>query len=472
MTQDLTRASASELSSLFAAGKASPVEALDAVLRRCAQLNPKLNALPHIDEEGARAQAKASEGRWARREPLSPLDGVPVSVKELIRVKGWPLTMASKLTDKSPQDEDATTVSRLREAGAVIFATNASPEYGFKGVTDSPLNGITRNPWNTGVTPGGSSGGAGAAVAAGLGPLAIGTDGGGSIRIPSACTGLVGLKATYGRIPAWPASMHGDLANTGPMTRTARDAALMLNVLKGSDVRDPLALPPTDTDFVASLDQNLRGFRVGLVVRFGDFFLDPEIEAAVRDAADRFRSLGCEVEEITPPTENKETGRVFVTHWFAALQRLLQLYPEARYGEFDPALYEQARTGAALSVQAIVDAQVRRREMAHAWNQVFARYDLVISPTLATVPPPVGQNLPDGPDGRPNPFWSNTAIFNLTRHPAVSVPCGISRVGTPIGLQIAAAHFRDDLVLAAAEALERQAPLSFPLEPLTAVPHG
>lgn len=470
MSKDLTRASASELSGLFAARKASPVDALQAVLARCEEINPVLNALPYIDTERALGQARASEARWSKGEPLSPLDGVPVSIKELIRVKGWPLTMASKLTDKSPQNEDATTVSRLREAGAVIFASNASPEYGFKGVTDSPLNGITRNPWNTEVTPGGSSGGAGAAVAAGLGPLAIGTDGGGSIRIPSACTGLVGLKATYGRIPAWPASMHGDLANTGPMTRTARDAAMMLNVLKGGDVRDPLALPPTDTDFVASLDQSLKGARVGLVLRFGDFFLDPEVEAAVSDAADRFKALGCEVEAISPPTENKETGRVSVTHWFAALQRLLQLYPEARHGEFDPALYEQAQTGAALSVQAIVDAQVRRREMAHAWNQVFARYDLVISPTLATLPPPVGQNLPDAPDGQPNPFWSNTAIFNLTRHPAVSVPCGISRLGTPIGLQIAAAHFRDDIVLAAAEALERQGALSFPDGPLASVP--
>jgi aspartyl-tRNA(Asn)/glutamyl-tRNA(Gln) amidotransferase subunit A len=242
---------------------------------------------------------------------------------ELIKVKGWPLTMASQLTDKTPQTEDATTVSRLREAGTVIFASNSSPEYGFKGVTDSPLNGITRNPWNTERTPGGSSGGAGAAVAAGIGPLSIGTDGGGSVRIPAACTGLVGLKATYGRIPAWPASMHGDLANTGPMTRTTRDAALMLNVLKGADVRDPLALPPTDVDFVAGLDRSLKGLKVGLVLKFGDFHLDPEVEAAILKAADRFRALGCEVVPITPPTENGETGRIFVAHWFAALQRLL-----------------------------------------------------------------------------------------------------------------------------------------------------
>ncbi|MCA3721833.1 amidase family protein [Phenylobacterium sp.] len=462
MSQDLTQASAAELSGLYAARKASPVEALEAVLDRVARLNPVLNALPLIDADSARAQARASEARWAKGEPLSPIDGVPTSVKELIKVKGWPLTMASKLTDKAPQTEDATTVSRLREAGCVLFATNSSPEYGFKGVTDSPLNGITRNPWNTERTPGGSSGGAGAAVAAGFGPLSIGTDGGGSVRIPAACTGLVGLKATYGRIPAWPASMHGDLANTGPMTRTTRDAALMLNVLKGADVRDPQALPPTDVDFVAGLDRSLKGLKVGLVLKFGDFFLDPEVEAAVLKAAERFRALGCEVVPITPPTENGETGQVFVSHWFAALQRLLQLYPEARHNEFDPALYDQAKIGAKLDVKTIIDSQVRRLEMAHAWNQVFADYDLVLSPTMSTLPPQVGRNVPDGPDGRPNPYWTNTAIFNLTRHPAVSVPCGISSIGTPFGLQIAAAHSRDDLVLAAAEAFERQDPLAFP----------
>ena len=161
--------------------------------------------------------ARASERRWKKGEPLSALDGVPVSIKELVRVKGWPASMGSKLTDKAPADADAPAVARLREAGAIVFAQSTSSEYGHKGVTDSPLNGITRNPWNLERTPGGSSGGAGAAVAAGLGPLAIGTDGGGSVRIPSSFNGLVGLKATFGRVPAWPPSLTGDLANTGPM---------------------------------------------------------------------------------------------------------------------------------------------------------------------------------------------------------------------------------------------------------------
>jgi aspartyl-tRNA(Asn)/glutamyl-tRNA(Gln) amidotransferase subunit A len=219
-TTDLTQASAAELSALYASKSASPVQALTAILGRADAVNPRINALCLIDTEAALAAASASEERWRRGEPLSPLDGVPVSIKELVRTRGWPHTMASRLTDKTPAAEDAPAVARLREAGAIVYAQNTSPEYGFKGVTDSPLHGITRNPWNLDLTPGGSSGGSGASVAAGLGPLAVGTDGGGSVRIPSAFTSLVGLKATYGRIPAWPPSMHGDLANTGPMPRS------------------------------------------------------------------------------------------------------------------------------------------------------------------------------------------------------------------------------------------------------------
>ena len=201
---DLTQASAAHLGKLYARGKASPVEMMNAVLKRAEHLNPRVNALSVIDASSALDAAKASEKRWKKGKPLSPLDGVPVSIKELVRVKGWPVSMGSKLTDKSPADADAPVVARLREAGAIVFAQSTSSEYGHKPVTDSPLHGLTRNPWNIERTPGGSSGGAGAAVASGMGPLAVGTDGGGSVRLPSSFTGLVGLKATYGRIPAWP----------------------------------------------------------------------------------------------------------------------------------------------------------------------------------------------------------------------------------------------------------------------------
>jgi len=462
---DLTQASAVELSALYRSGEASPVEALDAILARAEAVNPRINALTLVDTEAALAAARMSEARWRQGAPLSPLDGVPVSIKELVRTKGWPHTMASLLTDKSPAGEDSPAVARLREAGAVVYAQNTSPEYGFKGVTDSPLHGITRNPWSLELTPGGSSGGSGAAVAAGLGPLAVGTDGGGSVRIPSAFCGLVGLKATYGRIPAWPPSMHGDLANTGPMTRTTLDCALMLNQMSRPDARDPFPAQPEEKDYTAGLDRGVRGLKIGLVMKYGDVFLDSEVEALVTAAARTFEDLGAVVEPISAPPQSAGAGSTFVVHWFSALQRLLQIYPAELHAQFDPQLLQNARVGEQYSVQTLVDAMVARRELSTAWNLLFTDYDLVISPTLNVLAFPVGQAFPAGPDGAPNYAWSNTALFNLTRHPAITTPAGLSASGLPVGLQIVAAHYRDDLVLQASAALEAARARTFPVLP-------
>ncbi|MBM3650113.1 MAG: amidase, partial [Alphaproteobacteria bacterium] len=420
---DLTQASAAELSRLYRKGKASPVEAMKAVLARTDRVNPAINALCRVDAEGALKAARRSERRWRKGEALSALDGVPVSIKELVRVKGWPATMGSRLTEEAPADADAPAVARLREAGAIVFAQSTSSEYGHKGVTDSPLHGITRNPWNGERTPGGSSGGAGAAVAAGLGPIAIGTDGGGSVRIPSSFCGLVGLKATFGRVPAWPPSLTGDLANTGPMARTALDCALMMNVIARPDARDAHALPADDTDYTRKLGGKLRKLRVGFVLRFGDHPIDIEVAALVTKAAHAFEKLGCTVEEVEAPFPYADASRAFVVHWLSALQRLLQLHPESRHSEFDPNLLAQAKAGQRYTLQDVVNAQVTRRELALAWNLFFERYDLMLSPTVAVQPFEAGKNLPDGPEGKANILWSPyTAQFNMSRHPAASVP--------------------------------------------------
>jgi aspartyl-tRNA(Asn)/glutamyl-tRNA(Gln) amidotransferase subunit A len=469
MTKDLTQATAAQLARLYKKGKASPVETMKAVLARADKVNPSINALCRIDARPALAAAAQSEKRWHKGEPLSPLDGVPVSIKELVRVKGWPASMGSKLPDKIPADADAPAVARLREAGAIVFAQSTSSEYGHKGVTDSPLHGFTRNPWNTGRTPGGSSGGAGAAVAAGLGPIAVGTDGGGSVRIPSSFNGLVGLKATFGRVPAWPPSMTGDLSNTGPMCRTAFDCALMLNAIAQPDARDPFALPEDDADYTKKLEKKLGKLRVGFVLRFGDHPLDIEVAALVAKAARQFAELGCTVEEVEAPYSYADASRTFVIHWLSALQRLLQLFPEERHGEFDPSLLAGAKAGLRYSLQDIVNAQVTRRELAIAWNLFFDKYDLLLSPTVAVQPFEVGKNLPDGPDGKGNQQWTPyTPQFNLTRHPAATVPCGRSRDGLPIGLQIAAGHYKDALVLRAAALYADAHPLKFPILPETA----
>jgi len=298
--------------------------------------------------------------------------------------------------------------------------------------------------------------------------LALGTDGGGSVRIPSAFCGLVGLKATYGRVPAWPPSMHGDLANVGPMTRTTLDCALMLNEMSRFDPRDPFPAPTEAKDYTADLDRGVKGLRVGLILndlKLNGVFLDPEVETLVSAAANLFENLGARVEPIAAPAGSADAGRVFVAHWFSALQRLLQIYPTEKHDQFDPALLQNARTGAEYTVQTLVDAMVARREMSTAWNLLFTQYDLVILPTLNVLPFPVGRGFPDGPDGQPNFGWSNTSLFNLTRHPAITTPAGLSASGLPVGLQIAAAHYRDDLVLQASAALEAAQARTFPVLP-------
>jgi len=465
---DLTQLTAAQLSRLYGKAKASPVETMKAVLARTAKVNPVINALCHVDADRALAAARASERRWKKGKPLSPIDGVPVSVKELVRVKGWPAGMGSRLTDKAPADADAPAVARLREAGAVVFAQSTSSEYGHKGVTDSPLHGITRNPWDTGRTPGGSSGGAGAAVAAGLGPIAIGTDGGGSVRIPSSFSGLVGLKGTFGRVPAWPPSLTGDLSNTGPMCRTALDCALMMNALAQPDARDAYALPEEDVDYAKKAGGKLKKLKVGFMLRFGDHPLDIEVAALVTRAARQFEALGCVVEEAAPPFPMADAGRCFVIHWLTALQRLLKMFPDDRHGAFDPNLLASAKAGGRYTMQELADAQATRRELALAWNLFFDEYDLLLSPTVAVQPFTAGKNLPEGVEGKANALWSPyTFTFNLSRHPAVSVPCGLSRDGLPIGLQIVAGHYKDALLLRAAGRYAETSPLKFPVLPET-----
>ncbi|HEY4821773.1 MAG TPA: amidase family protein [Xanthobacteraceae bacterium] len=451
-------------------GRTSARKLVDECLAKIADASGEgARAFIHVDAEAAIEAAEAMDRLREVKAAPSPYAGIPISIKDLFDIKGQVTRAGSRALDDSPPAvADAPAVARLREAGAIVFAQSTSSEYGHKGVTDSPLNGITRNPWNLERTPGGSSGGAGAAVAAGLGPLAIGTDGGGSVRIPSSFNGLVGLKATFGRVPAWPPSLSGDLSNTGPMARTALDCALMMNVIARPDARDAYALPEDDTNYAKKIDGKLKKLKVAFVLRFGDHPLDIEVAALVTKAARAFEKLGCKVEEVEAPFPYGDAGRAFVIHWLAALQRLLQLYPESRHGEFDPNLLASAKAGLRYSLQDVVNAQVTRRELAIAWNLFFAKYDLLLSPTVAVQPFEVGKNLPMGPDGKANALWSPyTSQFNLSRHPAASVPCGLSREGLPIGLQIAAGHYKDALVLRAAARYADSHPLKFPALPET-----
>ncbi|MFO0987073.1 MAG: amidase family protein [Alphaproteobacteria bacterium] len=297
MTTDLALAPATELIRLYKSGKASPVEAAKAALARIAKHNPALNAFVLVDAKAALAAARASEKRWARKKPLGPVDGVPATIKDIVLTKGWPTLRGSLTVDPDQAwNDDAPVTARLKESGAVILGKTTTPEFGWKGVTDSPLTGITRNPWNPETTPGGSSGGAAVAAAMGMGALHVGTDGGGSIRLPAAFTGLFGLKPTLGRVPYWPGQTDRTVA--GPIARTAADAGLMMNVIARPDGRDWMELPPDGTDYAAAAGAPVKGLRVAYSRDFGFAKVDAEVARAVERGVAQLKAAGCIVEEI------------------------------------------------------------------------------------------------------------------------------------------------------------------------------
>jgi len=454
--------SAAELSGLYAPGRLSPVEATQASLGRIERLDRQVNAICGVYPEEAVASARQSEARWREGRPLSPIDGVPTTIKDLLLTRGWPTLRGSKTIDPAgPWDQDAPAVARLREAGAVLVGRTTTPEFGWKGVTDSALTGITRNPWDLTKTPGGSSGGAAVAAAIGMAALNIGTDGGGSIRIPAGFTGIFGHKPSFGRVPAFPLSPFGTVSHLGPMTRTVRDAALMLSVLAQPDPRDWTALPFPPTDFTQGLEDGVRGLRVAYAPTLDGAPVDPEIAASVARAAEVFARLGARVETVT--LDLPDTGPVFRTHWFVGAATLFTGIAEEKQALIDPGLRRAAAEGAAIPLLDYTKAVMTRGRMGVRMNQFHQDWDLLLMPTLPIPAFAAGQDLPLAPDGS---YWANwtpfTYPFNLTQQPAASVPCGLTSAGLPIGLQIIGPMFQDGLVLRAARAFEAAQPWTLP----------
>ncbi len=452
---DIGFMTAAELAGAYRRGAVSPVEVVRMLLVRIGRLNPRLNAYNLVDEAAALEQARASEARWRAGNPLSPLDGVPASIKDIILTEGWP-TLRGSLTVNPDQawNEDAPAVARLREAGCVLLGKTTTPEFGWKGVTDSPLTGITRNPWNTDTTPGGSSGGASAQVAAGLGPLAVGTDGGGSIRIPAAFAGITGLKPSFGRVPAHPLSPFGTVAHLGPMTRDVRDAALMLRELARPDPRDWFGLPWQDTDYTADLEAGIAGWRIAYSPRLGFAKVDAAVAADVRRAVQVLADLGAIVEEVDPPIDSDCT-EMFHTHWFAGAYNALLNLPEAEFARLDPGLLKTYRMGKAISLADYMRAANARGRLGAAMRDFHQRYTLLVTPSLAVPAFEAGRLAPaDMGDAYWTAWTPFTYPFNLTQQPALSVPCGFTADGLPIGLQIVGPMHRDDLVLRAGAAYQ------------------
>ncbi|MGH6931487.1 MAG: amidase [Dongiaceae bacterium] len=462
MSRDLALMSATELLANYRAKKLSPVESTKAALARIAALNGELNAYCLIDEESALASARLSEARWHRGEPIGRVDGVPASIKDLVLTRGWPTLRGSKaVACDQAWDGDAPVVARLREHGAVLLGKTTTPEFGWKGVTDSPLTGITRNPWNPEMTPGGSSGGAAVAAAAGMGALHIGTDGGGSIRIPASFSGIFGFKQSYGRVPAFPLSPFGTLAHVGPMTRTVADAALMMTVLSEPDARDWYALPHDGADYLNGLDGGIKGLRIAFSADLGGSPVEPEVAALVARSVKTFVELGATVDAADPGIGG--SGAIFRDHWFAGAANALRAFNAEQRRLMDPGLVQIAEQGAQIPIMDYLASVKEREAMGTRMNLFHRTWHLLLTPTMPLTAFQAGQEMPITGEGERWVDWTPfTYPFNLTRQPAATVPCGLTQAGLPVGLQIIGPSYGDQLVLRAARAFEQAQPFRMP----------
>ena len=465
---DLTQFTAIQLLGLYRSGEASPVEATQAVLQRIARLNPLLNAFCLIDEAAAMASARQSEARWqAHRRSgagVLSLDGVPMSIKDLILTQGWPTLRGSKTVNPDqPWEVDAPVTARLREAGAVLLGKTTTPEFGCKGETNSLLTGISRNPWNPALTPGGSSGGASAAVSAGLGPLAIGTDGAGSVRIPAAFCGNVGFKPSFGRVPAYPLSPFGSVAHLGPHAMTVEEVALLMNAIALPDARDWTSLPFDGVDYLAGLKGGVKGLRVAYSPTLGYAKnVDPEIAAATAQAAKHLQDLGAVVEQVDPLTEDPldiSTGL-----WFAGAYQVWQTLNPSQQALTDPDFKSQAELGAQLDANAIHALTQRRGVLGSHLRQFMQRFDLILTPSTAVT---AFKALPAGHSVMNSAAmlgWTPFSYpFNLSQQPAISLPCGLTLDGLPMGVQLVGKMFGDAKLLQAAQALQACYPMQRPV---------
>ena len=462
MSSDLTECTAIELLALYRERSASPVEVVQAVLDRIERVDPIINAFCLVAAEQALAAARASEQRWHDGAPVGPLDGVPTSINDLILTAGWPTRRGSRTVDPEQRwDVDAPATARLREAGAVLIGKTTTPEFGCKGETNSALTGITRNPWDPSKTSGGSSGGTAAAVAAGLGPLSIGTDGAGSVRIPAAFCGNVGLKPSFGRVPAYPLSPFGTVSHLGPHTMSVADAALMTNVLKQPDARDWTSLPPDDSDYLDGLDAGVAGLRVAFSPTLGYAAVDAEVAAAVDAAVRDLEMVGAVVEEVDPGFE--DPLEITTGLWFTGAWALWNTLTPEQQDVTDPDFAAEAELGSRLSALDVQRLVLRRGELGSMMRQFMQHYDVLVTPSVAV---PAFDARPAGHSAMtPETMLGWTPFsypFNLTQQPAITVPCGLTSVGLPIGLQIVGPMFADALVLRAARAYELIHPVPRP----------
>ncbi|MEX2586571.1 MAG: amidase [Actinomycetota bacterium] len=450
--------SAAELLTRFRSRQLSPVEAAEACLKQIDKYNPAVNAVCLVDADRTLEQARASERRWQSGDPAGPLDGVPTAIKDVFLTAGWPTLKGSKLSDPNLiEDVDAPAVAALREAGAVFIGKTTTPELGWKGVTDSPLSGPTRNPWDPSRTAGGSSGGSAAALMLGMGTLATGTDAGGSIRIPASFCGHPGIKPTLGRVPHWPPPPYGTLAQAGPMARDVADLALMMDVLVRPDPRDWTSLPPETVKYRECVELGVKGLRIAFSPDLGRVRVDPEVAGLVAAAVEVFADLGAQVEHETPGFADPD--RTFEVLWNCSAVRATRMYSDEQLELLDPGLKCIADEGRGCSIADYMQAVQAQAELGVTMGLFHQRWDLLLTPTMPIPAFEAGRDVPVGwQDYRWQSWTPFTYPFNITQQPAASVPCGFTESGLPVGLQIVGARNADALVLQAAAAYERARP--------------
>jgi len=462
MVTDVEDLSAIALRQHYQNRSLSPVEVTKAALKRIATYQKLVNAFVLVDEEKALADARDSEARWFKGEPLGFVDGIPTTVKDLLLTKGWATRRGSKaISPDQLWDEDAPAVAHLRSQGAVFLGKTTTSEFGWKGVTDSPLTGITRNPWNIDRTPGGSSGGAAVAAALGLGTLHVSTDGGGSTRLPAAFTGVFGFKPTFGRVPGYPSAHTTTLFHIGATTRTVEDAAVLLNAIAHPDPRDWYALPENFEDYLQELEKAVSGLRIAYSPRLGYADVEPEVAALVEAAVKVFAELGAIVEEVDPGFENPFP--IFRIFWTTGAAKLLRSFSPEQLALVEDGLRASAEAGDRVSLTEYQNALDAREFLGRKLSLFHQKYDLLLTPTLPITAFPVGQVSPQSDLYPKGLNWTPfTYPFNLTQQPAASVPVGFTQEGLPVGLQIVAAKYRDALVLQAAKAYQTLHPFKLP----------
>lgn len=428
----------------------SPVEVTEAVLQRIEAWEPKLQALWALDAAAARAAAAASAARWAEGRPLGPVDGVPVTIKDNVATKGVPVPVGTAATPLVPAAEDAPPAARLRDSGAVILAKTTMPDYGMLSSGLSSFHKLARNPWDLSTNPGGSSAGAGAAAAAGYGPIHIGTDIGGSIRLPAAWCGIVGLKPSLGRIPIDPPYV-GRVA--GPMTRTVADTALAMSVLSRPDGRDGMNLPPAEIDW-SDLAIDLKGLRIGLMMEIGaGMALDPEVGQAVTAAARLLEAAGAVVEPV-PAILTREMLDGLDDFWRARSWDDVEKLPAEARAKILPYIRAWAESGVQRSGLAVIRGFNQTMAIRKAAARLFAGLDFVLSPTAPVARFPADWASPINDPDKPFEHIGYTVPWNMSEQPAVSINCGYTMAGAPIGLQIVGRRFDDLGVLRLAQAYE------------------